>query len=78
MYASDGVKKTIIRGNGVILWQHWVDAYEWDQANHCIKVVHNLRAEHFTLDGPSKMRNHLAFEVLNQDMLHLMKVSVLI
>lgn len=62
-------------GEGIILWQHWVDAYEWDIANHCIKIYKNLCQDHFTLDGPEKMKNNLAFDVLNKDMLHLMKVS---
>ena len=38
---------------------------------------HKLTVEHFQLDPASKMRNHLAEDVLDRNMLALMKVLVL-
>ena len=35
-----------------------------------------LKAEHFYLNPSNKLRNHLAEEVLNQNMLSLMKVGI--
>lgn len=74
--SSDGKKKTIIRNGTEILWQHWLDAFNWNKSLRGVKVNHRLREEHFQLDGPAKMRNKLAVEVLNKDMLHLMKESL--
>ena len=39
---------------------------------------HKLTVEHFQLDPASKMRNHLAEDVLDRNMLALMKVDNLI
>jgi len=40
--------------------------------------IHNkLTSEHFELDAASKMRNHLAEDVLDRNMLELMKVIYL-
>ena len=72
--ASDGIKKDITYESEHIFWSHWVAAHQWDQEKHCIKIYHKLTKEHIHLDGPAKMRNHLANDVLNKDMLHLMQV----
>ncbi len=53
-------------------WNHWIDAYEWDRA-HPLKINHRLTQEHFFLDTRSKMRNHLATEILDDNMLALMR-----
>lgn len=56
-----------------IVWKHWEDAFAWDQ-QHCLPLHHKLKPEHFELTASSLMRNHLAEQVLNKDMLNLMKV----
>jgi hypothetical protein len=38
-----------------------------------MKIYYRLTREHLYLDGPAKMRNHLANEVLDKNMLHLMQ-----
>lgn len=48
---------------GVILWKHWKQAYEEDRM-HGIRTFHRLSDEHFELTPTSRMRNHLADEVL--------------
>lgn len=59
----------------VIVWDHWYKAYQWDKcSNTHIRVHRKLTDEHFNLDSSSKMRNHLAEDVLDSNMLHLMEV----
>ena len=40
---------------------------------HCSKLHRKLTSEHIYPDTQMKMRNHLAEQVLNKDMLYLMK-----
>ncbi len=56
-----------------IVWQHWIDAYQWDcSANpEMQRLHHRLTREHIEPRNASKMRNHLAEECLNTDMLNL-------
>ena len=56
-----------------IVWKHWTDAFQWDQ-QHSLPLHHKLRPDHFDLTSSSLMRNHLAEQVLNKDMLNLLKV----
>lgn len=56
-----------------VQWQMFLDFFEWDRQN-ALQIHRKLTNEHFHLDSQSKMRNHLAEEVLNSDMLHAMKV----
>lgn len=56
-----------------IQWQMFLDFFEWDQQN-ALQLHRKLTNEHFHLDAQLKMRNHLAEDVLNSDMLHAMKV----
>lgn len=51
----------------------WIDAYNWDQNNHSFKIHHRLSQDHIHPNNAQKMRNKLAFETLDSDMLHLMK-----
>jgi len=57
-----------------ILWEHFVNAYHFDQGEFSLSFNEKLTEEHFHLDPASKMRNHLAEEVLDRDMLALIKV----
>lgn len=54
-----------------VQWQMFVDCYQWDKRN-ALQLHQRLTNEHFFLSNQSKMRNHLAEEVLNAQMLHLM------
>lgn len=55
-----------------IEWNHFTRAYLWDISSHPFPIHHKLSQEHLFLTSEAKMRNHLAEEVLNADMLHLM------
>ena len=51
-----------------IVLKNWEDAFAWDQ-QHCLPLHHKLRPEHLELTASSLMRNHLAEQVLNKDIL---------
>jgi hypothetical protein len=53
-----------------IRWQYWIKAFEWDQTNP-IQIHKKLKRDHVYLNSESKMKNHLAEEVLDTDMLQL-------
>lgn len=57
-----------------IIWEHWYRSYQWDISSNTFKVHQHLTQDHFFLNSQSKMRNRLAEEVLNDDMLHLMEL----
>ncbi|KAJ8311525.1 hypothetical protein KUTeg_010880 [Tegillarca granosa] len=54
-----------------IIWKMWVDAYQWDCTNS-FRIHHKLCDEHIFPNNAQKMRNKLAFETLDSDMLNLM------
>ena len=56
----------------VIVWQMWIDTYLWDR-NNPFPVHHKLSDEHLFPNNAQKMRNKLAFDVLDKEMLHLME-----
>ena len=56
-----------------ILWEHWYKAYQWEVYSNPLKVYQQLTQDHFFLNSQLKMRNRLAEDVMNQDMLHLME-----
>lgn len=59
--------------NGVsIVWGHWIECYHFNMQNG-FRIHHKLTDEHFTLTPASKMRNKLALDVLDKNMLYLMK-----
>jgi hypothetical protein len=55
-----------------ICWKTFIDAYEWDR-QHGLSIHHKLSHQHMYPNQADKMRNHLAEECLNADMLHLMR-----
>ena len=65
--------RTLQKGSHYIHWEHFVSAYNWDTNTNPFTIHRKLSDEHIYLSTQSKMRNHLAEEVLNDDMLHLMK-----
>ena len=63
----------LLQRNGYyILWQHWISAYQWDKFTNPLTIHYKLSDEHIYISTAGKMRNHLAEEVLNKDMLNLM------
>ena len=58
---------------GTLLWKHFINAYIWDKSNNFLRIHSKLTNDHFWLNSTLKMRNHLAEEVLNSDMLLLLK-----
>ena len=54
-----------------IVWEHWVDAVAWDRLKSR-KIHQKITEAHMNPSSSEKMRNHLAEEVLNNDMLYLM------
>ena len=73
---KSGIKKGCTRllklQNGYeIQWQMWIDAYQWDKQNP-IQIHRALTNEHLFPSNSSKMRNKLAEDVLNTEMLNLM------
>lgn len=52
-----------------------MNAYNFDQRAFSSSFHEKLTEEHFHLDPSSKMRNHLAEEVLDKRMFSLMEVS---
>lgn len=69
----DSYKRHLKFKGHFIHWEHFVNAYYWDISHNPFPIYHKLRQEHFQLTSDSKMRNSLAEDVLNKDMLHLMK-----
>jgi len=57
-----------------IKWDHFKQAYLWDISTNPFPVHHKLTQDHIYLTSESKMRNHLAEDVLNKEMFHLMKL----
>ena len=57
-----------------IHWSMWREAYEFDK-QHSLRIHRKLTADHIDLSWGQKMRNHLAADVLGEDMLVLFKVT---
>jgi hypothetical protein len=53
-----------------IQWDMFVNCFEWDQ-NNALQINRYLSHEHIYLNTQNKMRNRLAEDVLNSEMLHL-------
>ncbi|KAJ8321537.1 hypothetical protein KUTeg_000913 [Tegillarca granosa] len=71
---SSHCKRHLKLGLHFIEWKHFQSAYLWDISTHPFPVHHKLTQEHFFLTSESKMRNHLAEDVLNDKMIHLMEL----
>lgn len=65
-------KRYLKLGKKYIVWEHWYKAYQWDFYSNTLKVYQQLTQDHFYLSSQLKMRNMLAEDVLNENMLHLM------
>ena len=64
----------MIYGDKFIEWDHFRKVYLWDISSSSFPVHHKLTQEHIFLTSVNKIRNHLAEEVLNSEMLHLMEL----
>jgi hypothetical protein len=68
-----GFSRTLTLPNeNVIHWKMWENAFSWDKSN-ALQIHKKLTNDHINLTSQSKMRNHLAEEALNSEMLHLMQ-----
>ena len=67
-------KRHLMIDDKYIEWEHFKRAYLWDIASHPFPGHHKLTQEHIFLTPEAKMRNHLAEDILNSDMLHLMEL----
>ena len=56
-----------------IVWQHWIDAVEWDRTMNSRPIHYKVTDTHLYPNGAEKMRNQLGEDMLNEDMLHLMR-----
>ena len=65
-------KRQLLLNGKYIFWEHFERAYEFNNKTH-LRLYRKLSKEHVYVDAPGKMRNHLAINVLNWDMLNLMK-----
>lgn len=52
-----------------IQWQMFQDSYTWEKKN-ALHIHNRLTNEHLYPSQQSKMRNHIAEEVLDEEMLH--------
>jgi hypothetical protein len=57
-----------------ILWFYWTQAYNWDKATNPMRIHQRLTDAHMTVSNEGKMRNKLAEDVLDEEMLHLMEL----
>ena len=55
-----------------ITWRTFIAAYEWDK-NHGLSIHQKLTNQHLRPNTAEKMRNFLAEECLDEDMLHLIR-----
>ena len=64
-------RKLFLRSS-LSVWDHWVQAFQWDVSENPYPIHRKLTHEHYFPTSESKMRNHLAEDVLDKNMLHLM------
>ncbi|XP_068735481.1 uncharacterized protein [Montipora capricornis] len=56
-----------------ILWKQWKDAFNWNQSSFSLPLHERLTIAHFELDPASRMRNHLAEDVLDKKKLFMLQ-----
>lgn len=69
----DSYKRQLKFNCHFIYWEYFVNAYMWDITHNPFPVYQKVRQDHFQLTSESKMRNSLAEDVLNKDMLNVMR-----
>lgn len=70
---SDFSTRKLKHFENFIMWDFWIKAYNWDRIHNSVRVHPKLTDEHIFLTKTSKMRNRLAEDVLDVEMLNLMK-----
>ena len=58
-----------------IMWQQWLDAVQWDRSTNARLVHHRITNSHLSPTSDDTMRNQLAEDMLNKNMLNLMTLS---
>lgn len=71
MANSNKGKYLVLRGRPIV-WEHFEDAYNFNN-EQLLRIHRHLTKEHIYLTPASKMRNNLATQVLDKEMLFLMK-----
>ena len=73
--ASNTFSRLLVWNGYEIIWQHWIDAYEWSKNRDLnpLSPHRHLTCESIHLTTIGKMRNNFAYETLNDRMLTLMK-----
>ena len=67
-----GLGRYLLLNERCIVWEHWEECFKFNFQSGF--AVHNkLSEDHINLTPSSKMRNELAIQVLNKDMLYLMR-----
>lgn len=67
-----GKGRCLILHGKYVVWDHWEQAFAFNNAN-VVRLHRKLTKEHITINPHSKMRNHLATDVLDRNMLYLMQ-----
>jgi hypothetical protein len=55
-----------------IVWQQWLDAVQWDRTTNSRLLHYKASDTHLHPSHVEKMRNHLAEEMMDDEMLNLM------
>lgn len=69
---SNNSKRHLKFGSKLIEWEHFSKSYLWDISTNPFPIHYKLTQEHIYVTSEGKMRNHLAEDVLNPEMLHLL------
>ena len=56
-----------------VFWNHLVKAVQWDRMNNCRPLSYKITDHHLFPNQSEKMRNHLADQMLDKDMLNIVK-----
>lgn len=67
---KQGGRYLILNGHPVV-WEHWKECLQFNFQNG-FSIHRHLTDEHINLTPASRLRNHLALQVLDKDMLYLM------
>ena len=67
------VKRQLMLNGQYIFWDHFEQVYAFNCLNS-LRIYRKLTKEHIEVTASDKMRNHLAINVLNADMLNLMRL----
>ncbi|CAB3976767.1 Hypothetical predicted protein [Paramuricea clavata] len=70
---ASGKPRYLLMNGNAITWYQLKAAFQWDQSSFSLPLHEKLTLQHFELDSASKMRNHLAEDVLDRKMLFLMQ-----